>query len=87
MPAPIRLFRLGAQLFGDQAALVPELSNAHPELDILQSGRKQPMRVPVYEFNPARRMVGDSTKESALARHSSNEGYGSGSREPQTSSQ
>lgn len=44
------------------------------------------MRAPVYELNPASRTVGVSTKESALSRHSSNDGYGSGSREPQASS-
>ena len=48
---------------------------------------RRSMRAPVYEFNPAGRTVGGSTKQSALARHSSNDGYGSGSRGPQVSSQ
>ena len=50
-------------------------------------GAAQSMCAPVYEFPASARTVGDSTKESALARHSSNEEYGSGSRGPQASSQ
>lgn len=48
---------------------------------------RRSMRAPAYELNPAGSTVGDSTKESALARHSSNGGYGSGSREPPAPSQ
>lgn len=49
--------------------------------------KRQSVRTPIYGFNPADKAVGGSTKESALSRHSSNDGYGSGSRKPHISSQ
>ena len=59
----------------------------HPELEILQVAR-QPCVHPFMSSIPPAECVGDSTKEPALARHSSNEGeYGSDTRGPQVSSQ
>ena len=48
---------------------------------------RQLMHAPVYESNPAGRTLDGSKKQPALPRHSGNDDSGSGSREPQVSSQ